>query len=294
MFQRAKYKEVYDSSWMDLPNPAATLKYDGGHYYVPVSADGSLSFISRRPSVKGGYPDRTAQLPHLTDRKFPELAGQVFSSELIHTGFNKAAPESHRQVSGILNSLPGRSIDTQQRTGPVRAVLLDVINPDIATYGDKISHLKKVEAILGKPDLIYSVTPVTTIAGIHDLIRSTKAQGREGVIITSMTAHESANPRLKVKHKLLYNLRVVRIIQEVDINGNPKESMGALEVVDASGRVVGKVGTGFSRLQRIDAWINPDKWIGELIQVETMGLAKDMLRMPVYNGDPDGDIDLVV
>jgi hypothetical protein len=292
VFQRAKYKDA-DQSWQEIKDPSATVKFDGASFFMPISESGSLSFFSRRPSVKGGYPDRTSQLLHLTDNKYPELAGGVYNVELIHTGFNKGSIESHRNVSGILNSLPDRSIATQHRTGPVRAVLLDVINPEIGTYAEKIKHLKKVESIIGKPDLIYAVTPVVGHAAIHDLIRSTKAQSREGVIITSLNTPEHLNTRLKVKHKILHNLRVVKVLQEFDIHGEPKPSMGALEVADASGRVVARVGTGFSRLQRIDAWEHPENWVGKEIQVESMGLAKDMLRAPVYNGFSDGDLDYV-
>ena len=293
MYSRSKYKDIDETSWMSIRNPVATIKYDGANFFMPVSSDGSLSFISRRPSVKGGYPDRTLQLPQLTDKKYPELAGHVYNVELIHTGFNKANVESHRIVSGILNSLPARSIDTQNKIGPVRAVLHNVINPDFPTYKDKMDHLKRVESFVGKPDLIYAAKTYSNPSDIHSLIRSTKAGGQEGVIITSLTEPEDVNVRYKVKHKEHYNLKITDIIQEIDKDGNPKQSMGAVVVCDASGRQVAKVGSGFSRNERIDAWNNPKDWIGRLIQVETMGLAHKMLRMPIYNGDADGDIDTV-
>jgi hypothetical protein len=169
----------------------------------------------------------------------------------------------------------------------------NVINPDFSTYKEKMDHLKKVESIFGKPDLIYAAKTYNTPAEIHALIQSTKARNQEGVIITSLTDPESVNIRYKVKHKKLYNLKITDIIQEVDKHGNTKDSMGAVAVIDASGRQVARVGSGFSRNERIDAWKNPKSWIGRLIQVETMGLAHKMLRMPIYNGDADGDIDLV-
>lgn len=294
MFERAKYKEVDPNEWTSIKNAVGTLKYDGANFWLNFSADGSMSFISRRPSVKGGYPDRTASLPHLTDVKFPEFAGHTYNVELIHTGFEKNTPESHSMVSGILNSLPPRAIETQQKLGPVRAVLHNVVNPEFHTYKDKLLHMKKVEERIGKPDVLFVATPHINPADIQKLIHRTKVTGREGVIITSLTEPETSNPRYKIKHKLTYNLKVSNIIQEVDKNGVPKESMGALEVIDKSGRVVAKVGTGFSRAQRIDAWKNPENWMHKLIQVETMGLAARALRMPVYNGDADGDLDLVI
>lgn len=293
MYTRAKYKDSNDLTWTAIRDPVGTIKYDGANFWMPVSEDGSLSFISRRPSVKGGFPNRTPALPHLTTTKHPEFAGHIYNVELIHTGFDKNNVDSHRTVSGILNSLPERAINTQKVLGPIRAVIHNVINPEFGTYKDKLEHLKHVEERIGKPDLIYSPPTFTGHSAISDLINSTRQRKQEGVIITSLSTPESHNPRVKIKHKITYNLRVSRILQEFDKNGSPKESMGSLEVVDATGRVVANVGSGFSRAQRLDAWNNKEEWLGKLIQVETMGLARNLLRMPIYNGDADGDLDTV-
>jgi hypothetical protein len=296
MFPRHKYKEVPaadPSSWAHVKDPAGTIKYDGANFWMNVSGDGSLSFISRRPSVKGGYPDRTASLPHITDKKYPEFAGHVYNVELIHTGFNKSNPESHRAVSGILNSLPARAISTQQATGPVRVVLHNTLNPSFPTYREKLLHMKRVEEVIGKPDMLFVAEPHVTPASIKELIQRTKARGQEGVIITSLSEHEDDNLRLKIKHKLLLNLRITNIIQEVDKDGNLKNSMGAVEVSDSTGKPVGKVGTGFSRNQRTEAWEHPELWMGRVIQVSSMGIAAKALGMPVFNGDADGDVDEV-
>ena len=146
-----------------------------------------------------------------------------------------------------------------------------------------------------KPDLIFVPRLHKTPAAIEALIGSTQRLKREGAIIASLTELEVNNPRIKIKHKLMYNLRISGILQEVDIKGNKKDSAGAVEVEDATGRVVANVGTGLDRETRLDIWKNPQKWMHELIQVETMGLAKPggRLRMPVYNGIADGAIDTV-
>ena len=72
-----------------------------------------------------------------------------------------------------------------------------------------------------------------------------------------------------------------------------KRSAGSLLLKDRSGRDVGKVGTGFSRDLRREIWSYPKEWIGRVIQVQTMGLAARKLRMPIFNGDADGEVDLV-
>jgi hypothetical protein len=295
MYARQKYVEQAAQAWQQIKDPVATKKYDGSHFFMEVQSDGSLKFYSRRMSVKGHYPERSSQLPHLTDKKLPHLAGHVYSVELIHTGKSKENKESHPAASGILNSLPQRAIETQKETGPIRAVLLDVINPPLPTYGDKIKHMEQVEKEFGKPEVLFVPKYEKTKAGIAKLLEQTKREGREGIIATSLTVPEPINPRTKIKHFDTYNLQISKILQEYDIHGNPKESMGAVECIDRSGRVVATVGTGWSREQRIDAWRNPRKWIGNLIQVKTMGWGSvgGKLRMPVYNGEPDGELDLI-
>lgn len=293
MFPRAIYKDPESLDWTRIPDPVGTYKYDGANYWLRFDEQGKASFISRRPSVKGGYPDRTASLPHLTERNLPQLAGHVYNVELIHTGESKDNSESHSVLSGILNSLPPKAIETQRIIGPVRAVLHNVVNPDLPTYKAKLLHMYEVEKSFDNPELLFVATPHVGHEAIVNLVKRTKLNNREGAIITSLTRKEDANPRVKIKHKITYNLKVTSVIQEIDKDGNPKASMGALDVADSSGKVVARVGTGFTRNQRIDAWENPGSWIGKPIQVETMGVAARMLRMPVYNGDADGEVDLV-
>jgi hypothetical protein len=292
MYLRAKYKPDSDQDWRLVPDPAATIKYDGGNYFVSINSEGKPSYISRRQGVKGNYPDRTSSLPQL-GFSVPDLAGHIYNVELIHSGFSKNNTESHSTVSGILNSLSPRAIETQSRIGPVRAVLHNVLNPDFPTYKDKLEHLKKVERLIAKPDLIFVPEVHTSPSAIEALISNTKARGQEGIIVASLSKFEHSNPRTKIKHVVTFNLIVSNVIQERDKNGALKESMGSLELMDGRGNIVGYVGTGFSAADRRDAWVNRPHWINKMIQVKTMGFAKNALRMPVYNGDADGEVDIV-
>lgn len=291
MFTRHKYKE--DITMDSIKDPVASVKYDGANFWMVFDKEGKPNFVSRRQSVKGHYPDRTSQLPQFHDIKFPEYAGHVVNVELIHTGHSKNSIEHHNLVSGILNSLAPRAIETQKSIGPVRAVMIDVISPKLDTYGEKIGYLTALQHKVGKQDLLF--TPELKIGhkDINQLIDSTKNEGREGVIITSLTTPEVTNPRLKIKHYKTFNLKIKKILQEYDKNGNPKNSAGAVTVEDATGREVGNVGTGWSRDQREDIWKNPHNWLERPIQVKAYDSQAVRLRMPVYNGEPDGDIDVV-
>ena len=295
MFQRAIYKEPAKLNLEDIKDPIGSVKYDGGHFFIKFNKKGIPSFISRRQSVKGHYPDRTPNLPQFHDIVLPEFAGHVFSTELIHTGHDKNTPESHPSVSGILNSLPKRAIETQKLNGPVRAVLLDVIHPKLDTYAEKLNLLKEVENKANKPDLLFLPEFHKGHEAVKKLIDKTRNEGREGVIVASLTTPEHKNPRLKIKHFGTYNLKIIGILQEIDKNGKPKESMGAFQLADATGRHVGDVGTGFTREYRQRVWKHKENFLDSAIQVRAMPpVRKGMkLKMPVYNGTPDGDIDIV-
>lgn len=296
-FVRAKYREDSKSStdWRNMPDPVASVKRDGAAFFLRVLPDGSPQYLSRRESVRGGYPDRTEQLPHLSETKLPEFAGDVYHVELVHTGhtFKDGVPDSHPIVSGILNSGVERAISTQRVLGPVRAVMLDVISPKLGTYKEKLARMHEVSMAYGSPSVLHVVDTKIGRAEIEKLIKDTNSEGHEGVIITSLTAQENSNVRIKVKHVDTYNLRVVGITEEKDLLGNPKGSMGALIVVDGSGRIVANVGTGFSREDRIEIWKNRKDWEGKLIQVKAMPSTSKRLRSPVYNGLADGNMDFI-
>jgi hypothetical protein len=295
MFERHTYKDAPNNDWTGIKNPVATRKWDGAAFFAVVQPDGSLRYYSRRRSVKGHFPDRTDQLPQLTQKKLPQYAGNVYHVELIHTGKDKTEIESHAAVSGILNSGVEKSIQTQENTGPVRAVLLNVVSPELTTYKEKLLHMKEVEKAYGNPDVLFVAHPHITPQSITSLVEDTKHKSREGVIVTSLTEPENNNPRFKVKHYVTHNLKVVGMLQEKDIHGNLKPSMGAVTLADRSGRVVGDVGSGFTKQQREEYWKNPSLIIGDLIQVRSVGLGSvgGRLRHPIYNGIADGVIDLV-
>lgn len=292
MYERAKYKE---GTWDNIKDPISARKYDGAHFFLSFNNKGVPSFISRRQSVRGDYPDRTEKLPHLASVLLPEYANTIHSIELIHTGFNssKDADESHAAVSGILNSLPPRAIETQNLTGPIRAVLLDTITPKLPTFDAKIEYLQDLEKAFNKPELVFTPEYHEGREATENLIKSTRDNNHEGVIVLSKTLPEESNTRIKVKHFNTYNLLVTGVTQEVDKNGQLKNSAGALIVSDGSRKEVANVGTGLSHELRREIWDNKRAWLGKLIQVKAMDSTARRLRSPVYNGIADGDLDTI-
>jgi hypothetical protein len=296
MLDRHRYKDSSLLNWETLPDAVSSKKYDGAAFAMKIGPTGDISYISRRMSVKGDYPNRTEKVPHLARVPLPNLAGNIYHVELVHSGNSKSNQESHPAVSGILNSLAPRALATQSLTGPVRAVLLDVIHPKLPTFKDKIEHLKQVEKYYNNPDILFTPEYIVGNSNIKKHIKTSKDLDQEGVVVTSLTLPEDENIRVKIKHKLHYNLRVIGITQEVDKNGILKNSAGALVLADSTGKEVGTVGTGFDRKTRQEIWENrntPNSWMNKLIQVEAMDPTASRLRHTVYNGLADGEIDKV-
>lgn len=291
-YVRHKYVE---KDWTQLDHPVASKKWDGAHFVADVDADGQIRFFSRRPSVKGGYPERTAQLPHITDKLMPEYAGNRFAVELVHTGKNKTEVESHPTVSGILNSKLERSLATQAEKGPVRAVMIDVKNPELPTYKDKIEYLQGFEKDFGNSEVMFAPHLEHGVENINKYLEKIKQDKGEGLIVADYEKPETESVRYKVKNFNTYNLKVIGFQQEIDIHGTPKDSMGALLLEDATGRMVGKVGTGFDRATRIEAWKNPHNWQNRRIQIKAYppSVPGGQVRFPIYNGEADGDLDTV-
>lgn len=290
MYQRHKYKETSD--WKLIPDAAASRKRDGASFFMVFDKEGNPSFISRRRGVQGNFPDRTANVPHLV-KQIPQYAGNVYNVELVQTGKHIDGHDNHPMLSGMLNANPDNSHAMQKEHGPIRAVIFDVINPKIDTYGEKLNHINQLAEDYNKPGLVQANPVKIGEKNIQGLIDSTKKLGQEGVIITSLTTPELANHRIKIKHVNTYNLKVSRVNQEFSKDGKPKDSMGSITVVDSTGREVANVGTGFTREMREDIWKNRKDWVDKPVQVKARNPHRTKLIAPVYNGEPDGRIDMI-
>ncbi len=288
MFNRARYKDSTDKDWTAIPDKVATKKYDGAAYFMAVEDDGSLRFFGRKPSVSGTIIEKTLHLAHLTKTKVPGFASYVFNVELIHTGHCPTDKECHSRSTGILNSLYHKSIETQRKTGPIRVVLHDVITPEIPTFADKLTDMVRFAEQYGEPDLLFAIEPWIGQEKVEQLIELTRVNGEEGVVVTSLTLPEIKNVRIKVKHMQTYNLRVIGTNEEKDKYGVPKGSVGSLILMDNKCKLVGDVGTGLTSEMR-----QRKDWVGKLIQVKCMGVGKEKLRQPVFNGIADGEWDEV-
>lgn len=121
--------------------------------------------------------------------------------------------------------------------------------------------------------------------GIEYTLNELTEQGYEGIILRNPTAsyvdRRSTN-MMKWKPRRADLYRVVGSQEEVSIQGEPKQALGALVVVDDDGRQF-NVGTGFTREQRNRLWRHRDELVGRLVRVKYQALTKDKIpRFPVF------------
>lgn len=292
MYTRHKYSDRLDHIPL-IPDEDAyySVKHDGANYFLKYDDEGNASFISRRVGVDGTNPDRSAKVPHLA-KKMPEFAGHTFNVELIHTGLTPDGKDNHAKVSGLLNSLPPRSLEEQRKFGPIRAKVFDYTSDNNISYAQKLDKIHSLVKAFGDHSIFSMPEAVIGHKEGAKLQARLKANRAEGVVISNLRGPD-VRPRIKVKNLNTYNFKVIGITQEFDIHGVAKNSAGALLLADANGTHVGNVGTGFTKEEREDIWKNPSKWINKPVQIIAMDPTATKLRHAVYNGDADGDIDLL-
>ena len=267
--ERRKYKEVTDPA--QVSNPFTTEKYDGSNNFMQVNK-GGLSFTSARKSVDGNLIPKEDQVPHLRDLRLPDkYVGTILQGELWHSnGFNV--------LSGILNSLPPRAVQSQKDKGLIHFAPFRVYKgphgEENLPYDQQYKFLQEMSK-----DLPYFFEPPKTTdrpaKEFHEEIGRRKG---EGVVMVDLDTGEN----YKLKHRFDYDLRIAGFTEGT---GRLKDKgIGAIKLEDKHGKDVGHVGTGLTDLMRQDMFKNPNKYIGQLVKVNSKKPLIGKVREPSLLG----------
>ena len=110
---------------------------------------------------------------------------------------------------------------------------------------------------------------VKCLADVEPIVADIWSRGGEGVMLNVADApYEVKRTKhlLKVKHTEEYTLKVIDMIEGT---GKYEGMLGAL-VVDYNGQKLG-IGSGFTDDQRLVIWQNPDKYLGQYVEIDTFG-----------------------
>lgn len=275
-------KKELERSWSERPSYkeedvdgtdddyVTTEKLDGAHFLAQINPSG-VSYTSQRKNVNGDLLAREDKVPHLRDLKFDkDTHGMVLRGELWHDkGFN--------YTSGILNSAPTKAVEKQKQIGLMRFAPFRIDKgpngEENLPYEDQYKIIQQIAK-----DQPYFFEPPKRAEGSADaFFKDIGIKKGEGIV----RIHKETGQAYKKKHRYDYDLIVVEVIPGT---GKYSDAMGALLLKDKTGRIVGKVGTGFTDEQRRSIMRNANRYIGSLVKVSSRPPLAGQLREPSFLG----------
>jgi hypothetical protein len=275
---KPRYKEI-DPDQVDLNDDqqVVTPKLDGAHLLLDFpKADKMMRVYSYRPSQRqGGLIEHTFKFPEYQNRKVPkELQGTLMRAEgwaSDEEGRAVPAPE----IGGLLNSSVQKSRQRQADDKlKLRLTGIDVVKhkgKDYSkkTYADKLAVIRKVTKMMrGAVEApLVAATPEEKKV-LLSAVRSGKfPDTKEGVVVHEL--HRDA-PFQKAKFRPDHDVYVREIVSKIKSKAKGEASSFRYSF-EPDGKIEGTVGTGFNKQLRKDMAKNPEKYIGRVAKVKSMG-----------------------
>lgn len=270
----------------DDPNQIWQPKIDGASVKIVLDAGKPPRVFSYREAKnETGFIEHTHKLPGYWKDKTPsELGGTVLKGE-IYAVDKKGKVIPAAQIGGLLNASVWNSRKAQEERGlqlKVRTFGAEQFKGRDVRGAEYADQLRMLDQVVGKiPSLKTMPTAwdakekgrmvATIVAGKNPLTR-------EGIIIRDAVSGKT----LKAKQVDPFDVYV----REVVPGAKPRE-MGALRYsLTPKGKIVGKVGTGFTQSQRRAIMRNPDQYIGRVAKVMAQQqFTSGALRAPVFTGE---------
>ena len=265
-FVKSKYKEIAPEA-IDMSDSRQVMsaKLDGGHNLFVLEGGKRPRAISYRGPKKGGIGiiEHTHKLQSLYHAKTPkEFGDTVLRGEVFARSPDKKKPVPAETVAGMLNANVWKSRDLQKQHGQLRAAVFDVVRykgKDMsgAPYSEKLKVLSEVAGKMPElevPDMAFSQNEKeellkTIESGMHP-------STHEGVVLWPL---EEAKRPIKAKFSKDYDVFIRGVGQAFSKHGKPKPEMGALSYAfSPRGKIVGRIGTGFTQSQRRAIWKRPE------------------------------------
>ena len=259
-----------DSVSFNDPNEVHQAKIDGAHvtFHLP-SAGRQLRVFSYRPTEREtGVIEHTHKLPGFRSIRTPgSLSGTVVRGELWAADREGKALPAER-VGGILNASVPRSRQLQEKHGPVRAAIFDVVrykgrDMSQAPYEEKLKALEDVQRKVPFLNLPPTAKTPEEKQRLFSAIQAGELpETKEGII----TWRKDAPGPTKVKFRPDVDAEVVGTFPG---QGKHEGRVGGLLVKLPGQAAVTRVGTGFSDRLRTQIAKDPESFIGRVAKVET-------------------------
>lgn len=285
---KPKYKVIDEP---DYTNDQIVLqpKYDGSNSIIHLKSNDYNDIYSYRNRKSTGLPiEHSDQVPTLKNLIVPKsLNDTILRGELYATKNNKPLPAE--QISGILNASLAKSLQRQKELAPLKAAIFDIIkyhgkNVEQSSYSNKYEMLKAIEAKLPKLRVPETAFTEKTKRRLVESIKAGKhPDTKEGVVSWSLNKPTGDPAKLKFRDNVDVYIREIYPAIKQSTGEAKNEAGGIRYSLTPRGPIVGNVGTGYSRAQRIDLLDNPMNYIGNVARIKSQQQFRSgAFRTPVF------------
>lgn len=269
---KPKYKEVLpDEIDLEDENTVLEPKIDGAHNIFELHSD-NINRIYSYKDKKGDdiAIDHTHQVPILRDAVVPKeldgtlLRGEIFAKDLE----GNILPST--SIAGLLNANPIKSRLKQKEIGFLEPRIFDIVsykgdNVEDDGYRDKLKMLKNIEKIVPEMKMSEVAYSPGEKKKMFDKIKNDQhPDTREGIILWDLNKSKP----IRAKFKDNYEVYIRKIFKAESKSG--KDFAGGFEFSwTPRGKVVGRIGTGFTAALRKDMWENPNEYVGRIARVKS-------------------------
>ncbi|AGN30106.1 DNA ligase [Vibrio phage nt-1] len=246
----------------------AELKADGARCFAHIDKEGNITFTSRNGKQYTGLIKLEREIAKLNANGF------VIDGELVYAPNGLENVEDRSTGNGIVNKASKGTITAQEQADIVFQVW-DII-PDEVYFGickglNSPYRLRKqfladlvVDAVDIEP-IPWHVVHTKEEAG--KIYAEYVAQGLEGIILKDPDAlWENKRSKSLVKFKEVHD-GDLEIIEVLEGDKKNKGKLGALLLRSACGRLITKVGSGFTDKDREEMWERRDELIGMIVEI---------------------------
>ncbi len=263
---------------------AAEPKIDGAHVIWDLSGTRPRIY-SYRPSQRSDrLIQHTFKVPGIDTTEVPKgIKGTILRGEIYGEDKNKNVIPA-QELGAILNSNTQNALQRQSEQGvTLKNMIFDVVkykgrDVENIPYKNKLSILKSIAKIF--PGL-FKVPEIAIDAKdkkrmLKQIMEGKHKDTKEGLVIWPL---KKGKRPIKMKIRPDYDIYIRNIFP----SKKPNEAGGFEYSLTPKGRIIGHVGTGFSRNMKQDMLQNPHKYLGRVATVTALDqFPSGALRAPAF------------
>ena len=253
-----------------------TEKFDGIRC-VCIISEGTIKFFTRQGKEILGLKEITNQI------KLMGLSEMVLDGELLFNGEYADSAEQYKKTTKIVNS-------KMENKTQITFNMFDILplsefkkGESKLVYADRRKQLDALYQtdVTSVAPILYEGTDHSKIMEIHGEMIKNK---REGCMVNRNHVYQCQRTKSLLKVKTMNDVDL-EIVGAEEGRGENEGRLGAF-IVDYKGHKV-NVGSGYSKMQRIEFWKNREMFIGQIIKVQYFEETQNQqgglsLRFPVF------------